>query len=85
MAVPRVIGIALKRPLRVEILHACEKAMNNEEVTLVTDPYFPPADQNTTSPGLGTRGSVGTTCISGTVLRLGNSARKRTACAMSSG
>ncbi len=31
MAVPRVIGIALKRPLRIEILHACEKVMNNEE------------------------------------------------------
>ena len=30
MAVPRVIGIALKRTLRVEILHACEKAMNSE-------------------------------------------------------
>ena len=30
MAVPRVIGIALKRPLRIGILHACEKAMNNE-------------------------------------------------------
>jgi len=30
MAVPRVIGVALKRPLRIEILHACEKAMIND-------------------------------------------------------